>query len=57
MSFDERVLSQIIRAARETKLEVIVVGNAGAALHDVTVSGSDEIAPDGLLRNRLRHAF
>lgn len=41
MSFDEQVLSLIVRAAARVKLDYVVIGNAGAALHDVPILTQD----------------
>ncbi len=41
MSFSEQVLAQILAKARRVKLEMILVGNAAAALHKVPVMTQD----------------
>jgi hypothetical protein len=41
MSFDEAVLEKILRACHQVRLEVIVIGNAGAVLQDVPVMTHD----------------
>ena len=41
MSFDERILDRVVRAASRVRLEFIVIGNAGAALHNVPILTED----------------
>ena len=41
MSFEESLLLQLMRAVEQVRLDVIVVGNAAAALHGVPVTTQD----------------
>ncbi len=40
-SSDERLLAHVVRAARKVRLELILVGNAGAVLHGAPVTTQD----------------
>lgn len=41
MSFEESVLLELMRAVHDVKLDVVLVGNAAAALHGVPVTTQD----------------
>jgi len=41
MSFEEAVLLEVVRAAKQARLEIIVIGNAAAALHGVPITTQD----------------